>query len=62
MTKKHFEAIAGIVAQYYDPEPFGPQDDWQNETIVTLVNDLADYFGSNKKFNREAFLAICFGG
>jgi len=62
MTRKHYEAIARIIEQHYDPEPFTTDGDRQNDIVIKIANDLADYFAANKKFNRDKFMKVCFGG
>lgn len=51
MTKKHYEAIAKIVAV---------QDDKEAYILYPIINDLADYFQTdNKLFDRSRFLQAC---
>ena len=55
-SKKHYQAIAGILAKHYD--------DRLNLSVKTgcIAEDLADLFaGDNCCFRREQFLAVVRG-
>ncbi len=63
MTRKHYEAIAGIIRQIYDAYNNGPKMMLiSTDVLDDLAGDLANYFASNKKFNRDKFMKACFGG
>lgn len=54
MTKKHYDAIAGIITSwmYYSDET--------TSTCRAIAYDLADYFATeNPKFQRDKFLTAC---
>jgi|GEM_PF-2163459 len=66
MTRKHYEAIAAILASVLDREQdeFNPHAHGVNFTTYWYVQDvahrLADYFEQdNPKFQRARFLAAC---
>jgi hypothetical protein len=59
MTKKHYEAIETILAEYRpSPDANDHEDAWWLWTKI--VDDLADYFAAdNPLFQRDKFLAAC---
>lgn len=61
MTKKHFEAIAAMLASYshYDMSSI-EFDMGHNHAHDAIANSMADYFETiNPNFNREQFLTAC---
>jgi alpha-amylase/alpha-mannosidase (GH57 family) len=53
MSKKDYEAIAGIVRD---------SESYSSSQAPSLIERLADYFGQdNPRFRREQFLAACRG-
>lgn len=55
-TRKHYRAIAAMVAKHTVPHTTYPGD----MVKFNFVNDLADYFaGDNPQFDRERFLTAC---
>lgn len=60
MTKKHFEAIAAIIASEVIENPAAGFDDGYDAGVTAVAEDLADYFGAvNDLFNRDRFLKAC---
>lgn len=64
MTRKHYEAIAGIIAANRVPCTSDNYDFCRGHysAMCDISEKLADYFASNKKFNRDNFMKMCFGG
>lgn len=59
MTKKHYEAIAAIIASTYRNAALY-KDAGRTDTLETIAARLADYFATdNKLFDRSRFLAAC---
>lgn len=59
MSKKHYEAIAAIIASTYRNAALY-NDAGRLETLETTAARLADYFATdNPRFDRERFLAAC---
>lgn len=59
MTKKHYEAIAAILAKYKNP-PLYETDYSDYRTTQHIAVGLADYFATdNKNFDRTRFLTAC---
>ena len=55
MTKKHFEAIAAVLAEYNRVKCYNPH-------ISNLENDFADMCeAQNPRFDRDRFLRACRG-
>lgn len=63
MTRKHYEAIAGIIRgnMEFANDVEGHCSNC-SERLRNVADELADYFASNKKFNRDRFMKACFGG
>lgn len=61
MTRKHFEAIAAIIANRKGWPDSTIQFDQGYETALDHIeDDLADYFETvNPNFNRDKFLKAC---
>lgn len=66
MTKKHYEAIASVIASTYKNAKLYTAPNYKNtarercESIEVIAVRLADYFASdNPKFDRQRFLAAC---
>ena len=61
MTKKHYEAIAAIVASTYrNAALYDIASSERRETLEITTSRLAAYFATdNPKFNRKMFLAAC---
>ena len=66
MTKKHYEAIARILADVleHEQDDFDPQAHGVNFTTYYYIQDvarqLAEYFASdNPRFDRARFLSAC---
>ena len=58
MNKKHFEAIAAIIANTEACDGNGFAESLAK--VSTIAESLADYFATqNKLFDREKFLAAC---
>lgn len=56
MTRKHFEAIAAILAEQHDHDP--NSNDYL--VIYDTATDLASYFATeNPNFDRRRFLKAC---
>lgn len=59
MTKKHYTAIAAILAKYKNT-PLYEADYSDYRTMQHIAEALADYFAQdNPKFNRTMFLTAC---
>ena len=59
MTKKHYEAIAAIIASTYR-NALLYKSVRATESIEVTASRLADYFAAdNPKFNRSRFLIAC---
>jgi len=59
MTKKHYEAIAVILAKYQSA-PLYELDYSDYRTAEHIANELSDYFATeNPKFDRARFLQAC---
>jgi hypothetical protein len=59
MTKKHYEAIASILAKYKNA-PLYEVDYSDYRTAEHIATDLSKYFATdNPKFNRARFLQAC---
>ena len=57
MTKRHFEAIAAIIRRLSTIHV--PDENGQG-MLLTVTNDLADYFATvNSNFDRQRFLSAC---
>lgn len=60
MSKKHFEAIARILAQYNIVNPAMGFDEGYSSAANGITEAMADYFAQqNPRFDRERFLAAC---
>ena len=66
MTKKHYEAIAAIIASTYNNANLYTTPGYKDtakerrETLETTASRLADYFAQdNPRFDRTRFLAAC---
>lgn len=57
MTRKHYEAIAREIRLCMHS-----YDAYRQVAVRNLAEKLADYFASNKKFNRDNFMKLCFLG
>jgi hypothetical protein len=58
MTKKHYEAIARILATHISAGKM--RTVWEIEAGIAIARDLADYFASdNQRFDRVRFLTAC---
>jgi hypothetical protein len=56
LSRKHFNALAAIVAGYAIPNGSG------SVGVEKLASDLADFCaGENGRFNRERFMVACLG-
>lgn len=59
MTRKHFEAIAAIIATrvpFADPK----HEEWAAAAVAELAENLAGYFATeNPNFDRHRFLKAC---
>ena len=64
LSRKHYEAVAGILADNWEDVPPGAEDDeaiaWDvgnNAAVEEIARRLAEYFATeNPNFNRERFL------
>jgi hypothetical protein len=61
MTKKHFIAIARMLANRYGFNYSTIDfDNGYNAAVENIAKDLADYFeDENPRFDRDTFLAAC---
>ena len=60
MTKKHYEAIAAIIAYRADMQYPSDKVGYGAATLRILAGELADYFATdNKNFDRARFLKAC---
>lgn len=61
MTKKHYEAIAAIIASTYrNAELYDTSGSERRDTLEVTASRLADYFATdNKNFDRARFLTAC---
>ena len=58
-TKKHYEAIAGILAENLQTEYYG-YTGYASGLADSLCNEFADYFGQdNPLFDKDRFLKVC---
>ena len=62
MTKKHYEAIAGIIKDLHsmNSELHENGRGYRKDALKAVSSELSDYFQTdNKNFNRARFLEAC---
>ena len=60
MTRKHFEAIARIIATNKVETPAAGFDEGFDAGVSVVASDLADYLATqNPNFDRQRFLTAC---